>query len=165
MTSNAGAKEVKGTKGMGFVNDEGKADAGYDHMKSKIMEAARQIFNPEFINRIDELIVFRQLDREDLMEIIDILLKDLYSRLEAMNLDFEITEEAKGFIIDKGFDPALGARPLKRAIQKLLEDPLSEKMLGGKINRNDTLRITADPASKSLIFVSESKKVDSCQPE
>jgi ATP-dependent Clp protease ATP-binding subunit ClpC len=165
MTSNAGAKEVKGTKGMGFVNEDGKADAGYDHMKSKIMEAARQIFNPEFINRIDELIVFRQLDHNDLMQIIDILLTDLYSRLEAMNLDFEITEEAKGFILDRGYDPALGARPLKRAIQKLLEDPLSEKMLGGEISRNDTLRITADPSSKSLIFVSEKKKVDSCKAE
>ncbi len=165
MTSNAGAKEVKGTKGMGFVSDDGGADAGYDHMKSKIMDAARQIFNPEFINRIDELIVFRQLDRKDLMEIIEILLKDLYSRLEAMHLDFEITEEAKGFILDNGYDPALGARPLKRAIQKLLEDPLSEKMLGGEISRNDTLKITADPSAKGLIFVAESKKVDSCQPE
>ena len=99
------------------------------------------------------------------MEIIEILLKDLYSRLEAMNLDFEITEEAKGFILDNGYDPALGARPLKRAIQKLLEDPLSEKMLGGEISRNDTLKITADPGSKRLIFVAEKKKVDSCSPE
>ena len=165
MTSNAGAKEVKGTKGMGFVSEDGGTDAGYEHMKNKIMDAAKQIFNPEFINRIDELIVFRQLDRKDLMEIIDILLKDLYSRLEAMNLDFEITEEAKGFILDNGYDPALGARPLKRAIQKLLEDPLSEKMLGGEISRNDTLKITADPGSKRLIFVAEKKKVDSCTPE
>jgi ATP-dependent Clp protease ATP-binding subunit ClpC len=165
MTSNAGAKEVKGKKGMGFVSDDGVSDAGYDHMKSKIMDATRQIFNPEFINRIDELIVFRQLDRDDLMEIIDILLKDLYSRLDAMNLDFEITEEAKGFILDRGYDPALGARPLKRAIQKLLEDPLSEKMLSGEISRNDSLKITADTAAGCLAFVSGQKKVDSCSKE
>ena len=134
-------------------------------MKTKIMDATRQIFNPEFINRIDELIVFRQLDRDDLMQIIDILLKDLYSRLDAMNLDFEITEEAKGFILDNGYDPTLGARPLKRAIQKLLEDPLSEKMLGGEISRNDTLKITSDPSSDHLIFIVEKKKVDSCKAE
>jgi len=165
MTSNAGAKEVKGKKGMGFVSGDEGTDTGYEHMKSKIMDAAKQIFNPEFINRIDEMIVFRQLDRSDLMEIIEILLKDLYSRLEKMNLDFEITEEAKGFIIDKGYDPALGARPLKRAIQKLLEDPLSEKMLGGEIKRNDTLKITSDPSSDRLIFIAEGKKVDSCKVE
>ena len=134
-------------------------------MKSKIMDAAKQIFNPEFINRIDELIVFRQLDRGDLMGVIEILLKDLYTRLEAMNLDFNITEEAKGFIIGKGYDPALGARPLKRAIQKLLEDPLSEKMLSGEINRNDTLKITSDPSSDALIFIADKKKVDSCKAE
>ena len=165
MTSNAGAKEVKGKRGMGFVSEDGATDAGYDHMKSKIMEATKQIFNPEFINRIDEMIVFRQLDRSDLMEIIEILLTDLYGRLEAMNLDFKITEEAKRFIIGKGYDPALGARPLKRAIQKLLEDPLSEKMLGGEISRNDSLKITSDPSSDHLIFIVEKKKVDSCKAE
>ena len=165
MTSNVGAKEVKGKKGMGFVSEDGATDAGYDHMKSKIMEATKQIFNPEFVNRIDEMIVFRQLDRSDLMEIIEILLKDLYIRLAAMNLDFNITEEAKKFIIGKGYDPALGARPLKRAIQKLLEDPLSEKMLGGEINRNDTLKITSDSSSDHLIFIVDKKKVDSCKAE
>ncbi len=165
MTSNVGAKEVKGKKGMGFVSGDGGTDAGYDYMKNKIMEATKQIFNPEFINRIDEMIVFRQLDRSDLMEIIEILLKDLYGRLKTMNLDFEITEEAKEFIIGRGYDPALGARPLKRAIQKLLEDPLSEKMLGGEINRNDTLKITADSSSDCLIFIADKKKVDSCKVE
>jgi ATP-dependent Clp protease ATP-binding subunit ClpC len=164
MTSNAGAKEVKGKKGMGFVSGKGESEANYDHMKNKIMDAAKQIFNPEFINRIDELIVFRQLDRDDLMQIVDILLKDLYGRLSDMNLDFEITKEAKEYILSRGYDPALGARPLKRAIQKLLEDPLSEKMLGGEINRNDKLRITSKPDSDGLIFETV-KKVDSLKAE
>jgi len=157
MTSNAGAKEVKGKKGMGFVSEDGASDAGYEHMKNKIMEAARAIFNPEFINRIDELIVFRQLDRADLMQVIEILLKDLYRRLDAMNLDFEITTEAKEFILSRGYDPTLGARPLKRAIQKLLEDPLSEKMLAGEISRNDSLKITAQPGADRLTFETGSK--------
>ncbi|MBN2071343.1 MAG: ATP-dependent Clp protease ATP-binding subunit [Candidatus Krumholzibacteriota bacterium] len=158
MTSNAGAKDVRSKKGFGFVSsDEKEVDTGYEHMKNKIMEAAKQIFNPEFINRIDELIVFRQLDRDDLMNIIDILLKDLYTRLDSMKLEFEITVEAKELIIEKGFDPTLGARPLKRAIQKLLEDPLSEKMLSGDISRHDKLSITADPSGKMLLFETERK--------
>ena len=160
MTSNAGAKEVKGKKELGFVSGSGGDDTGYAHMKGKIMDVARQIFNPEFINRIDEMIVFRQLDRDDLIQVIEILLQDLYRRLESMNLDFEITKEAKEFILSRGYDPDLGARPLKRAIQKLLEDPLSEKMLGGEISRNDSLRITAGPGSDRLIFETGGK-VDS----
>ena len=150
MTSNVGAKDVKGKKGMGFLSDEG--EAGYSHMKAKILDAARQLFNPEFINRLDEIIVFRQLLREDLMQIIEILLADLYRRLESQGLDFEITMEAKEYILDRGFDPELGARPLKRAIQKLLEDPLSERMLSGAITRNERLRITTDPEAKTLLF-------------
>ncbi len=152
MTSNAGAKEVKGTKGMGFVHGEDEEDSGYDHMKNKIMDAAKQIFNPEFINRIDELIVFRQLDRKDLMQVIDILLKDLFVRLHAQNVNFEITTEAKEFILERGFDPKLGARPLRRAIQKLLEDPLSERMLAGEISVCDKLLVTAKPGEGRLTF-------------
>ena len=121
-------------------------------MKNKIMDAARQIFNPEFINRIDELIVFRQLDKADLLLIIDILLANLYARLDSMTLDFEVTPSAKEFIIEKGYNPTLGARPLKRSIQRLLEDPLSEKMLSGEISRNSKLRISSEPGSENLIF-------------
>ncbi|HSG28505.1 MAG TPA: ATP-dependent Clp protease ATP-binding subunit [Candidatus Krumholzibacterium sp.] len=152
MTSNAGAKDVKGRKAFGFAPDDDGSDSGYDHMKNKIMDAARQIFNPEFINRIDELIVFRQLDKPDLIKIIDILLSDLYKRLDSMMLEFEITDEAKEFILQRGYNPTLGARPLRRAIQKLLEDPLSEKMLSGEISKNDRLKITASPGSDTLIF-------------
>ncbi|MCU0639140.1 MAG: ATP-dependent Clp protease ATP-binding subunit [Candidatus Krumholzibacteria bacterium] len=157
MTSNAGAKDVQGKKAFGFSQGEEATDSGYDHMKNKIMEAARQIFNPEFINRIDEMIVFRQLDKKDLMKIIDILLKDLYSRLDSMMLDFEITVEAKEFILERGFNPTLGARPLKRSIQKYLEDPLSERMLAGKIRKNDVLKITAERGRDGLIFESVRK--------
>lgn len=149
MTSNVGAKEIKG-KGLGFIAES--SDTGYQQMKAKILEAAKQIFNPEFFNRLDEIIVFRQLNRDDLMLIIDILLKDLYGRLEAQGIDFEMTVEAKEFILDKGYNPELGARPLKRAIQRYLEDPLSERMLAGEISRNDSLRITASPGAGTLEF-------------
>ncbi len=150
MTSNVGAKEVKGKKGLGFIAEG--SDSSYQQMKSKILEAAKQIFNPEFLNRLDEIIVFRQLTRDDLMHVIDILLRDLYRRLESQGIDFEMTIEAKEFILDKGYNPELGARPLKRAIQKYLEDPLSERMLNGEVSRNDSLRITTSPGAETLGF-------------
>jgi len=128
-------------------------------MKNKILEATRKIFNPEFINRLDEIIVFRQLNREDLMQVIDILLKDLYSRLEAQKFEFEITTEAKELILENGYDPTLGARPLKRAIQRFLENPLSEKLLSGAIRKNEKLIISVDSDKKNLVFKSGEKAV------
>ena len=150
MTSNVGAKEIKGRKGMGFISEE--SDSGYQQMKSRVLEELRKVFNPEFLNRLDEIIVFRQLERGDLMKIIEILLKDLYKRLESQTIEFEITTEAKEFILEKGYNPEHGARPLKRAIQKYLEDPLSEKLLSGELAKSDLLRITAAPGAQNLSF-------------
>ncbi len=150
MTSNVGARDIKGKKGMGFVSEE--SDAGYKQMKATILEEMKKVFNPEFMNRLDEIVVFRALERSDLMKIIDILLQDLFKRLDAQNIDFEMTLEAKEFILEKGYKPELGARPLKRAIQKYLEDPLSEKVLNGKIRREDKLKISAEPDSEHLAF-------------
>ncbi len=153
MTSNVGAKAIKGTRGLGFISEG--VDSGYQQMKSRVLEEAKKLFNPEFINRLDEFIVFRHLDRENLMQIIDILLRDLYTRLESQNIDFEIAVSAKEFILEKGYNPELGARPLKRAIQKCLEDPLSEKMLSGQISRKNKLLITAKPGDENLSFETE----------
>jgi len=150
MTSNVGAKEIKGRKGLGFIAEDG--EAGYQQMKGRVLDELRKVFNPEFLNRLDEIIVFRQLDRADLMKIIDILLKDLYKRLETQRIEFEITTEAREFILEKGYNPEHGARPLKRAIQRYLEDPLSEKLLSGELSRSDQLRITAEPGATSLTF-------------
>jgi ATP-dependent Clp protease ATP-binding subunit ClpC len=155
MTSNVGAKEIKGKKGMGFVAEG--SDAGYQHMKSRVLDELKKVFNPEFLNRLDEIIVFHQLERTDLIKIIGILLKDLYKRLEAQSIEFEITDEAREFILEKGYNPEHGARPLKRAIQKYLEDPLSEKLLNGEIARNDQLRITAEPGAAGLTFAAVKK--------
>jgi ATP-dependent Clp protease ATP-binding subunit ClpC len=121
-------------------------------MKSRVLEELRKVFNPEFLNRLDEIIVFRQLERSDLMKIIEILLKDLYKRLESQTIEFEITIEAKEFILEKGYNPEHGARPLKRAIQKYLEDPLSEKLLSGELAKSDQLKITAAPGAQALSF-------------
>jgi ATP-dependent Clp protease ATP-binding subunit ClpC len=150
MTSNVGAKEIKGKKGLGFISEE--SDAGYQQMKGRVLDELRKVFNPEFLNRLDEIIVFRQLEKPDLIKIIDILLRDLYKRLEAQKIEFEITEAAREFILEKGYNPDHGARPLKRAIQKYLEDPLSEKLLSGEFAKNDQLRITAEPGAASLAF-------------
>jgi len=158
MTSNVGAKEIKARKGMGFLAEG--SDAGYQHMKSQVLDELKKVFNPEFLNRLDEIIVFHQLERSDLIKIIGILLKDLCKRLGAQSIEFEITDEAREFILEKGYNPEHGARPLKRAIQKYLEDPLSEKLLNGEITRNDQLKITAEPGASALSFASV-KKVSS----
>jgi len=150
MTSNVGAKDIRGKKGMGFVAEE--SDAGYQQMKATILEGMKKVFNPEFLNRLDEIIVFHSLDRKDLMKIVDILLQDLFIRLDAQGIEFEMTGDAKEFLLDKGYKPELGARPLKRAIQRYLEDPLSERLLNGKILRNDSLRITAESGADFLTF-------------
>ncbi len=155
MTSNVGAKEIKGKKGMGFISED--SDAGYQQMKARVLDELRKVFNPEFLNRLDEIIVFRQLEKTDLIKIIDILLKDLYKRLVSQKIEFEITEGAREFILEKGYNPEHGARPLKRAIQKYLEDPLSEKLLSGEFTRNDQLRITYEPGAPSLVFAAVKK--------
>jgi len=155
MTSNVGAKEIRGRRGLGFVAEG--SDAGYQQMKGRVLDELRKVFNPEFLNRLDEVIVFRQLDRPDLMKIIEILLNDLYKRLEAQAIEFEITDEARVFILEKGYNPDHGARPLKRAIQRYLEDPLSEKLLSGEIAKHDQLKITAEQGASSLTFAAVKK--------
>lgn len=155
MTSNVGAKDIKGKKGLGFIAEE--SDAGYQQMKAIIIEELKKIFNPEFLNRLDEIIVFRALDRNDLLQVIDILLKDLFNRLDAQRIEFEMTSGAKEFILERGYKPELGARPLKRAIQKFLEDPLSERMLSGDLTRNNKLKITAQTDAEGLTFETTKK--------
>jgi ATP-dependent Clp protease ATP-binding subunit ClpC len=127
MTSNMGTREAKAGKSMGFQKMDAKTD--YDGMKGRIMEELRRSFNPELINRIDETIIFHSLTKENILEIIGILLKDVDKRLKDKNMIVKLTESARQFLADKGFDPNFGARPLKRAIQRYLEDPLAEELL------------------------------------
>ncbi len=143
MTSNAGAQRIVEPKKLGFsAGEDPKAD--YEAMKSGVMEEVRRIFRPEFLNRIDEIQVFRSLTGEDLKKILDNQLKDLAKRLSAsMEIRLHVTAKAKELILKKGYDPKYGARPLKRAIQTMLEDPLSMEVLDGKLHAGDTARVGA----------------------
>ncbi|HZK57614.1 MAG TPA: ATP-dependent Clp protease ATP-binding subunit [Clostridia bacterium] len=134
MTSNVGMQTIRKQNILGFAVDEGdQARSEYEKMKENVMEELRRTFRPEFLNRIDDIIVFHSLDREHISKIVDLMLKDLRERLEDLDITLEISEPAKVFIADEGFDSEFGARPLKRAIQKMVEDQISEELLRGTI--------------------------------
>ena len=152
MTSNIGAKEIKsfGT-GMGFSAPE-DSTGNYKAMKSTIEDALKRVFNPEFLNRIDDTIVFHQLEKSDIFQIIDITAGKLFKRLKEMGIEVEIDEKAKEFLVEKGYDQKYGARPLKRALQKYVEDPLAEEMLKDRFTEGSVIRISFDEESKELRF-------------
>ena len=134
MTSNVGMQTIRKQKTLGFAVDESDlAQSEYEKMKENVMEELRRTFRPEFLNRIDDIIVFHSLDREHINKIIDLMLKDLKKRLEDLDVTLEVSDSAKIFIADKGFDTEFGARPLKRAIQKMVEDQISEELLKGTV--------------------------------
>ena len=129
MTSNIGVRQLKDFgMGVGF-NTSSRQDNSDDHSKSVIQNALKKTFSPEFLNRIDDIVIFNSLDKDDIFKIIDISLADLYKRMHGLNLKIELTSEAKEFVAEKGYDPQFGARPLNRAIQKYIEDPLAEYIL------------------------------------
>lgn len=129
MTSNIGVRQLKDFgQGVGFAT-KARQEASEENSKSVIQNALKRTFSPEFLNRIDDVLIFNSLDQEDIFKIIDITLKELYARLEGMGYELSLTDEAKKFVAEKGYDPQFGARPLHRAIQKHLEDPLAEFIL------------------------------------
>lgn len=141
MTSNAGASRIIAPKVLGFAAHE-NAETDYRNMKNGVMDEVRRLFKPEFLNRIDETIVFHQLNRGNMKEIVEILLRSIAKRTEAqMELALSFDEEVKEFLIDKGYDPKYGARPLKRAIQNELEDRLAEAVLDGSVKSGDRVRV------------------------
>ncbi|WGS64162.1 ATP-dependent Clp protease ATP-binding subunit [Marinitoga aeolica] len=141
MTSNLGSETINKTKrSMGFVDDESE-EKKYKEIKLSVMEEVRKAFKPEFLNRLDETVVFHPLTKNDMKEIIKIQLKDLEKRLKEKDLHLKFKEEAIDFLIEKGFDPIFGARPLKRSIQRHLEDPLSEEILKGRFKEGDKIII------------------------
>ena len=151
MTSNIGARDIKNFgKGIGFDSDGTTFD--YAKMKSAIQEALKKVFNPEFLNRVDDVIVFRPLEKDDIFKIIDILTDDLFSRIRGIGYAVDITKGAKEFLADKGYDPKFGARPLRRAIQKFVEDPLAEEILGQKRKEGSTIRIKMNTSRDGLMF-------------
>jgi ATP-dependent Clp protease ATP-binding subunit ClpC len=140
MTSNIGSKVIeKGGGGLGFDFAENAADAQYTRIRSLVNEELKQYFRPEFLNRLDEIIVFRQLTKEEIKQIGDILLKEVYSRLlEQHGITLEVTEKFKDRLVEEGYNPSYGARPMRRAIMRLLEDSLAEEILSGRVKTGET---------------------------
>lgn len=159
MTSNIGTRELKKSGGFGFGTDSAKHTA--DSIKSTIEEALKRVFNPEFLNRLDDTIIFHSLEREHIIEIVDIQMRDLMKRISSMGITVELTKGAKEFLADKGYDPQYGARPLRRALQKYLEDPIAEELLKGKYPEGTILRAKVNKKADELKFTA----VTSDQPE
>jgi ATP-dependent Clp protease ATP-binding subunit ClpC len=151
MTSNIGTRQIGDHKSVGF--DKTELENDYENMKKRISDEVRKLFNPELINRIDETVIFKSLNIEHIKAIIDILLVDLANRLAEKGISFKLTADGKDWLAKKGFEPAFGARPLKRAIQKYLEDPLAEEILRGQYAGDVELEISADEEKDCLKFV------------
>ncbi|MGN0375693.1 MAG: ATP-dependent Clp protease ATP-binding subunit, partial [Butyrivibrio sp.] len=144
MTSNAGAENIVSPKNLGF-NTSTDPDSDYKNMKAKVMDEVKRLFKPEFLNRIDEMIVFHMLGKKETLQIVNIMLNSINKRLkEQLNLSLELTEDAKEYIVAKGFDEKYGARPLKRAIQNRIEDKLAEEILEGKIKQGDSVIVSCE---------------------
>ncbi len=160
MTSNIGVRQLKDFgQGVGFAT-KARTEAAEDDSKSVIQNALKRTFSPEFLNRIDDIIIFNSLDQAEIFKIIDISLNDLYKRLADMNLQLELSAEAKKFVAEKGFDPKFGARPLHRAIQKYIEDPLAEYILNNNPEGGQTLYAALDEAAQKIVISAE-KTVES----
>jgi len=156
MTSNMGTRQAAAGKTLGFQKADPKTD--YDKMKERILDEMKRTFNPELINRIDETVIFHSLDKGHILLIIDILTKNLVKRLSERNIDIEIAPEAREFITDKGWDPNFGARPLKRALQKYLEDPMAEELLKGEYGGDCQVLVKRDMDADKLDFEISKKK-------
>jgi ATP-dependent Clp protease ATP-binding subunit ClpC len=151
MTSNIGARDIRNMgKGIGFSSSDDAFD--YAQMKSTIQDALKKVFNPEFLNRIDDVLTFKPLEREHIYKIIDILSEDLFKRIKEIGYDLELTKGAKEFITDQGFDQKYGARPLKRALQKYVEDPLAEEILGVEHGEGSLIKIKMNKSRDGLEF-------------
>jgi ATP-dependent Clp protease ATP-binding subunit ClpC len=145
MTSNVASAAIAATGARA-------GDAAYESMKREVTETLRSHFRPEFLNRVDEVIVFHALTDDDLASIVDLLLADLAGRLAEQDLRIELTEPAKALIVREGTDPSFGARPLKRTIQRLLENPLARSLVAGEFKPGDTVMVDADITSGTLVL-------------
>ncbi len=148
MTSNAGTRDVRATSRVGFA--KATEVSTYDAMKTKVMDELKRIFNPEFLNRVDETIVFHPLTKKEIAQIVDIQFGEIEQRLKERSIKLQLSNAAKAFLIDKGYDPVLGARPLRRTIQRHIEDQLAEEFLHERFHDGDTIAIEA--SDDSLVF-------------
>jgi ATP-dependent Clp protease ATP-binding subunit ClpC len=153
MTSNAGVELIKREGALGFATRRDGDDAEksqYERMKDKVMAEVRKAFRPEFLNRIDDIIVFHELSEPQLETIVSLMVKELQQRLADRRLTIEITGAASAYLVKKGYDPAYGARPLRRAIEQYLENPLASRLLSGEVKEGDT--VVVDHSKEGLTF-------------
>ncbi len=165
MTSNVGASMITTGSKLGFSvgGDEAKKDK-YEHLKETVMEEMKKSFRPEFLNRIDDIIVFAHLNKEEIREIVDLMLKDLFKRLEDKEFSIEVTDEVKDYLANEGYSEAYGARPLRRLIQKKIEDGLAEEILMGAYKPGDKMLLVMDEDKKSIAFKKVSAQNENPQP-
>jgi len=164
MTTNAGAEAIKNESAFGFQKPD--EDAGYENMKKRVTDEIEKVFRPEFINRVNDIIVFHHLTTKDLKEVVDLELSKVRKRLNEKGLVLELGDEAKEFLIKKGSNTDYGARPLRRAIESFIEDPLAEELLKGEFNGKDTIRVEVKKVGdkKQLIFEGLKLRGDAPQP-
>ncbi|NJN60304.1 MAG: ATP-dependent Clp protease ATP-binding subunit [Coleofasciculaceae cyanobacterium RL_1_1] len=159
LTSNIGSKVIeKGGGSLGFEFDDGKGDAQYNRIRNLVNEELKQYFRPEFLNRLDEIIVFRQLTKDEVKEISEILLKEVFGRLTEQGITLTVTDKFKDRLVDEGYNPSYGARPLRRAIMRLLEDSLAEEILSGRIQDGDTAQVDVGEDGKIVVHSGDRPK-------
>jgi ATP-dependent Clp protease ATP-binding subunit ClpC len=162
MTSNVGAEILQRNTSMGF-GVENSADSEYERIREKILDESKRVFKPEFLNRLNDLVIFRSLGRGDMKAIVELELRNLTDRLKDKELTFEITDTAKSFLIDKGYDEKYGARPLKRAIENNFEDMLAESILSGDIKPGELIRVDVDVEGDRLVFKQDQPVPDAAE--
>jgi ATP-dependent Clp protease ATP-binding subunit ClpC len=150
MTSNVGARDIMKGKTLGFATQD--SATSFEKMAEKVRDEINKVFNPEFLNRLDDVIVFHPLSREHITAIVDILFAQVARRLGEEGFSLHRTDAATEFLVDRGYDEQFGARPLKRAIQRFVEDPLSEKILTGDVAKGDDIEVDVGPDSERLTF-------------
>ncbi|HVL38679.1 MAG TPA: AAA family ATPase, partial [Fimbriimonadaceae bacterium] len=154
MTSNVGVRPIEMDKGLGFrdTRQDPSDPKVYESMKNRMMDEMKKLFRPEFLNRVDEVIVFQHLTREEILQIADLFLKRVNEQAASMQVTIELSEKVKDLLVETGYDPNLGARPLRRAVQKYIEDPLSEELLLGRFSAGDHILADLDE-DKKVIFI------------
>jgi len=157
MTSNLGAEQIRSGASMGFRSTEG--GMSYEEMKARVLSELKRHFRPEFLNRLDEVIVFHPLSKEEIKKIVGLMLEEERKLLKEKNIDLEVTAEAKDLIAEEGYDPDFGARPLRRAIQRLIENPLSEEILEGRFKEGDTVVVRVKDGQITFSKKKEKAKV------
>ena len=160
LTSNIGSKVIeKGGGGLGFEFSNNSTDARYDRIRSLVNEELKNYFRPEFLNRLDEIIVFRQLNKQEVKQIADIMLREVSTRLVEKSITLEVSDRFKDLVVEEGYNPSYGARPLRRAIMRLLEDSLAEAMLSGQIQAGNTAFVDVDDNGQVKVVKAEEKQL------